>query len=97
MQGFQKIETTGIFLNGCNNFRLQNVRIHDKSEGHLSCVGMADNTSSLEGHRTLKLLNSAAHAKLTHLFMNAHFLAKCKNIHRLRSVMQVGHCKRAGH
>ncbi|XP_060554954.1 zinc finger protein 862-like [Ruditapes philippinarum] len=73
----QKFDTTGTFVNGCNNFRLQSVRIHDKSEGHLRCVGMADNTPSSEGHRTLKLLNSAAHAKLRHLFMNAHFVAKC--------------------
>lgn len=40
-------------------------------------MGMANKTSNTEGHRSLKLLNSAAFRRLRHLFMNAHFVAKC--------------------
>ena len=78
-------EKTGTFVTGCTNFRLETIRIHQNSEGHImntkkckaKSVEKLDNTQTQsEAKRAVLMMNRAAFTKMTFLFRNAHYIAK---------------------
>jgi hypothetical protein len=76
-------DQVGSFVTGCKNFKIQTIKTHASSEGHMKnesrvkaasiCSGSSEQSA---GEKTLMMLNAAAIFKLRLLFSNAHFVAK---------------------
>ena len=70
----------GLFVVGTQNFKLESIRKHEKSQAHMKCARIASankappNTSIAE--KTLSLLNRAQSEKMDKLFRTAHAIAK---------------------
>ena len=78
--GAFKKYSTGPFVTGCHNFKLDIVKGHDLSEGHRIAVDHVKHSAKKVGEspaeKALKQLNVAVFEKLEKIFRNAHAIAK---------------------
>lgn len=81
------------FVVGCDNFRLETIKYHEKSECHLKSKAVAEAKANKPGtskaEKNIESMNSSAMKKLQLLFRNVHALnSKTKTpFHRLPMVM----------
>ncbi|XP_069134264.1 zinc finger protein 862-like [Argopecten irradians] len=72
--------STGSFITGCQNMRLETVKSHDNSESHRKIVlakkAQTIPTHQTEGVRVVSMMHKSTLAKLSILFRNAHAIGK---------------------
>ena len=77
---FMHLEKRGPFVVGTQNFKLESIRGHEKSQTHMKCARIASAmkapTSTSIAEKTLTSLNLAQSEKMDKLFRTAHAIAK---------------------
>ena len=76
----KKYETTGTFVTGCSNFKIESIKAHDTSAGHQKIVikeaNTKENKANSIAHKGLLALNKAVGDRLKILFRTCHGIAK---------------------
>ena len=76
----KQFDTSGTFITGCDNFKVQTIKRHDISDSHQSntrrCNAKNQQPGTSKGEKTLNLLHKSTYDKLNLLFRNSHYIAK---------------------